>query len=284
MHISFENEQGKIDLNSTRWRLKEIEGLGLCEKNETIVTYPGIDGSELISSVTEKRTIIMSGDILLMDKAMSELSKAVRIFNKSGTLKIQSGHKKRKIKCRCSYFHAEKAEKKGHFQPFVIQFTADNPFFEDFEKQKISLFYREDLIKDSFTLPCEFSRRVSRVDIINSGDTDAMPAVYILCEKKGDGEEVRLTNHTTGKSFSLNYTMSTGEEICIDFENRNITSNIKNEANNYGNLLPFMSTDSFLSEFFLDTGVNDVEMFSLGANSKVTAYCIYGEKFIEAVI
>jgi len=284
MHISFENEQGKIDLNGTRWRLKEIEGLGLCEKNETVVTYPGIDGSELISAATEKRTIIMSGDIILKDKGINELSNAVRIFNKSGTLKIWSGHKKRKIECRCSYFRAEKRDKQGHIQPFVIQFTADNPFFEDFEKQKISLFYREDLIEDSFTLPCEFSRRVSRVNIINSGDTASMPKVYIFCEREGDGEEIRLINHTTGKSFSLSYAMTEGEEICIDFENRKITSNIKNEANNYGNLLPFMPSDSFLSEFFLDTGVNDVEMFSMGADAKTSAYCIYGAKYIEAVI
>lgn len=282
MYISYENESGKIDLNSGRWRLKEIEGLGLCEKLETKVSYQGIDGSELISAVTESRTITMSGDILIKEKGTAEITRAIKILNKGGTLKIQAGGKRRKIKVRCAYFRAEKGDKRANYQQFVLQLTADYPFFEEFTGKKISLFYREDLIKDSFTLPCMFSRRISRIKAVNSGDVKCMPKVYIICQKEGNSGNITLINHTTEKQFSLDYSMTAGEEICIDFENRKITSNIKDK--NGGNLLSYMTQDSYLSEFYFEEGINDIEVLSLGEGSEMTAFCEYNPKFVEAVV
>lgn len=284
MRFIYENACGRIDLNSGRWKIKEIEGLGLCEKLETKASYPGIDGSELIMSAVESRTITISGDINLKDAGAKEIARAIRVLNTSGTFKIHAGDKKRKIAARCTYFKAEKTDRRASFQPFVLQLEAGYPFFEDEKAEKGSLFYREDVIENSFTLPCVFSRRVSRVNLVNRGDVPCMPKVYIICLAAGSATKVEFKNHTTGKHFALDYKMRKGEEICIDFENRKISSNLSDSKSNYGNLLPFMATDSFLSEFYLDVGSNDVETMSLGEGSEMTAFSEFSAKFIEAVI
>lgn len=287
MYIVYENELGRINLNGGVWRIKEIEGLGLAEKNVSVITYPGADGQELLESVTTSRIITMSGDILRKGEPPAEIKRAIRILNKQGVLKIQAGGRKRKISCRCSLFSAPQSDRNAVFQQFVLQLTADCPYFEDFEAKKYSLFSREDKVSGSFTLPCVFTERISSVQLINSGDTSAVPRIFIVCEKDGEDSEnygIEIINHTTGQTFTLLYQMSCGEEICVDFENRTVKSNIEAAENNGGNLIIYMSQDTFLSDFSLCEGVNILETKSLDASCKTSAFCEYSNKYIEAVI
>jgi len=181
MYIAFENEHGKINLNGGIWRVKEIEGLGFLRKSERVITFSGRDGQELIESVAHSRTITIAGDILRRGARSSELERAIGILNGDGVLKIQVGSKQRKISCRATVFSAETSERNAVYQKYVLQLTADNPYFEDFEAVKVSLFLREDMISDSFTVPCVFTRRISSVRVINAGDAISMPSVYAVC-------------------------------------------------------------------------------------------------------
>lgn len=286
MYLSFENELGKINLNGGIWRIKDIEGLGLAEKSVSVITYPDTDGRELLSVVTYGRDITLSGDILRHGEAKNELERAIRILNRNGVLKIHTGSKKRKIACRCSLFSAGTKERNAVYQSFVMQLTCDYPYFEDFEKKCFKVFKREDLICDSFRLPSVFTKRTSRVNVLNSGDEDTYPCFLVICEseQKGDSFGVEIINHTTNQSFKLDYKLSGDEEINIDFSNRTISSNLKTEENNEGNLIGFMSQDSFLSEFYLIPGNNDIEFVNVGGTGSVTSLCEFSNKYVEAVI
>lgn len=286
MYIAFENELGKINLNGGVWRVKDIEGLGLLEKTVSVVTYPDTDGRELLSAVTHSRDITISGDVLRRGEVKNELSRAMRILNRNGFLIIHTGSKKRKIACRCNVFSAGTKERNAVYQTFVMQLTCDYPYFEDFEERRVSVFKREDLIKDTFTPPCVFTKRVSRTDILNSGDTDTRPVFFIVCESaQSDGSfGIKIINHTTNQSFELLYKIQAGEEITVDFSDRTVTSNIKSVENNRGNLIGFMSMDTFLSEFYFEPGFNDIECLNMDGNSSLSCVCEYTNKYIEAVI
>jgi len=285
MHITFENELGKVNLNDGIWRIKDIDGLGLIEKTVKVITYPDVDGQELVSAVTGARYITISGDIKRKRGLVSDEKRAMRIFYKPGYLKISKGTIKRRIFCRCTSFSAGTSDRNAVFQGFVIQLVCDYPFFEDPEDKKAVLFERENLILNSFTLPCVFTRRISRIKAVNYGDTLTRPKIYLMCEKApSENGAIEIINHTNGKHFKLLYQMSKNEEIVIDFENRKVTSNQKNEENNFGNLIGKMSSDTFLSEFCFETGANDIECIFYGEGGEIHAFCTYSNKYIEAVI
>ena len=283
MKITFENDSGIIDLNGGVWRIKEIEGLGFLPKTVKVIRYNGIDGQELLASVTHSRDITISGDIIRRDKVSGELSRAIHILDKPGFLKIRIGTKMRKIKARASVFSADTKDRNNVYQSFVMQLTCDYPYFEDFSATRLSLFTRKDLIKDKFTLPCVFTKRTSRINVINSGDVVSRPVVYLVCktEPQSDDYAIELLNHTKNQYFKLDYKMAKGEEICIDFEKRTVTS-LKGEEET--NLIGYISDDTFMSEFFLDTGTNDLECLIYGDGAEITAVCEYSAKYKEAVI
>ena len=283
MHMIFENEIGRIDLNGGKWRIKDIDGLGLPEKTVKVISYPDTDGQELISAVTISRYITVSGDIKRKNGERNEVSRAMRIFNKAGVLKISHGAMHRMIYCRCSSFNAGTQDRNASFQGFVLQLVCDYPYFEDFEHKKAVLFKRENLITGSFTLPCVFTKRISRINAVNYGDVLTRPKIYLFCEEaQKDGALIEIINHTSGQHFKLCYSMKEQEEIIVDFENRTLKSSVTNEENNFGNLLGYLSEDTFLSEFYFEPGVNDIECIYSGG--KIHTFCTYSNKYAEAVV
>ncbi len=285
MKITFENKNGIIDLNGGVWRIKEIEGLGLCEKTVDVLRYPDTDGQEVLSSATYHRDITISGDILRRDKVSSELTRAIKILNNPGFLKIQAGTKKRKIACRVNLFSAGTKDRNAVYQSFVMQLVCDYPYFEDIAENKLSLFAREDLIENSFTLPCVFTRRTSRVTVVNSGDEITRPKILLVCKNEAQDEDfgIEIINYTLNQHFILNYKMASGEEICISFDDRTIKSNLKTDSGDT-NLIGYLGEDTFLSEFYLATGVNDLECIFYGKDCEIMAVCEYSNKYAEAVI
>ena len=265
------------------WRIKEIEGLGFLPKTANVIRYHGIDGQELLSSNTYARDITISGDIIRRDKVSYELSRAIRILDKPGFLKLRLGAKTRKIKARATVFSADTKDRNNVYQSFVMQLICDYPYFEDFDTTRLALFTRDDLIKDTFTLPCVFTKRTSRINVINSGDVESRPVIHLVCKSEPQSEDyaIELINHTKNQYFKLNYKMTAGEEICIDFANRTVTSyKDKDETN----LIGYISDNTYLSDFYLDTGTNDLECLIYGDGAEITAVCEYSAKYKEAVI
>lgn len=282
MHLIYENDIGKISFSGSgkeTWRIKEITGLELPGKNFNVVSYAGQDGQETISEMAAPRVITISGDVCSMDMLQHELSRAVRILNKPGRLKLYLGNRQRKIDCRVNAF--ELVPRSGVYQPFVLQLIADKPFFEDFKNLSVGVFSRMDMVGNDNILPMALTGRSSEVNINNLGHVKTEPIFYVYNISGGTGEAsengFEILNHTTGQHIRLNYSTIDNEIITIDLPGRKITSN-KN-----GNLIQYISNDTFLSDFWLSVGANTIEAINNNPNEDINVVCEFTNQYIEAV-
>lgn len=283
IHISYENEYGKIDMgggNHQHINIREITGLALPDKSYNTVTYAGTDGQETISETVMPRIITISGDI--SGNLQHVIAKTAALLNFPGTLSIQSLAKRRRISCRCTSFDISERRQGNLYQPFVFQFTADDPYFLDFENRTISVFQRVDQITPSFICPLIFTRRDNEADIINMGNCNTEPVLYIYNNAKAVSANtneygIEIVNQTTGASINLLYHTEDNEVITIDIPHRKITSNTK------GNIINYISDDTFLSDFTLIPGTNHVKAVNYNTNENIEVICEYSSRYIEAV-
>lgn len=287
MHVTFENDLGKIEMGGgshPKVNLREITGLSLPEKNYNVVTYAGQNGQETISETAAARTITIGGDIC--GHLQKETTRMARILNRPGTLFIHSVNKHRRIPCRCTAFDIN--EKQGHIiQCFAMQFTADDPAFLDDQNKTIAVFQRVDQIKGSFIFPFVFTIRNNEADIVNMGDCETEPVFTVTSSGatvSGDDYGFEISNETTGSKIFLKYRLSANETVTIDIPNRTITSDQPSEENQNGNLINFISDDTFLSSFQFVLGTNHIKAVDHNQSVKFDVLCEYTNKYIEAVV
>jgi hypothetical protein len=207
-----------------------------------------------------------------------------RILNRPGVLKVYSGARQRKIACRCTLF--EEGERQGAFGAFTLRLSCDFPYFEDFEPKSYTVTQCRKLVKTTFTLRCIFSERVSDNTLVVAGDERAEPvlelfnnlgnAAYSSTAKKG----ITIFNETTGKSLAFNNAFQTqpNEQITIDIPNRTVTSATR------GNLLSELTADSFLSNFWLEPGVNHLRVKVENNEERLTLRCSFANRYAEATL
>lgn len=296
MYLVYENDLGRIDMSGGgdgSWRITDITGLELAPKNINTVVYAGQDGQDTLSETTSPRTITIGGDIKNSGQGQYELSKALRVLNAPGVLKLYLEAKERSIKCRCNSFEVQK--RNGAVQPFILQLIADKPHFEDLENTIIAIFKEEGNLNGTFTLPCVFTIRTSIANIMNLGDIKTEPIIYIYNISGGTGTPVpapappqkagfEINNKTTGQSINLLYSSGPDEVVKIDIANRKITSDKPTASNNYGNLINYISYDTFLNAFWLNLGINSIEVLNHNERESINAICEFSNRYIEAVI
>ena len=283
----YENERGLIRFSGgsgSIFRTLKIAGLGPPAKEFNVTGYAGQPGQTLISEKDLARTITLSGDVTVPDVIHQELSRMMRILYFPGKLTIASGNRKRSINCRCTTF--DEPERHGrNIASLVLQFTCDHPYFTDEEPRTVNLFHRKDLIQSSFTLPCVFTERIHRQEVDNAGDFRAEPVITIYNEYQPAGISllsldygVEIINHTTGQKILLERETVPGEVVIIDIPKRRITSNLA------GDITASISQDTFLSDFWLETGRNDVESINYSLGENICVVMQYDNQYIEAVI
>lgn len=275
--ITYRNELGAVTFGEAPINLLKIDGLMLPKKQYSTFLYSDGSGQTTCGEATLARNITLTADIYLKNRSQ-ELSKMLRILNKKGVLEITNGYRKRKIDAYLSTFLLN--ERHGKYQCFTLQFVCDYPYFSDFRKREAGIFVREDLIEGEFTLPDIFTRRSGKMTVELGGEMPCEPIVRLSCKKayEGTGEGIKLINHTNGNFFTLNYSMSEGEEITIDFRERTVT-NASGTS-----LIHYISEDTFLSEFKLEPGENEIEVIN-GENSEVIAAVMeYKNIYAEAAI
>lgn len=284
MVLIYENEKGSLMLGGkgNPWRLTDSSGFGLPEKSYQRAEYITRPGRVTLREKAESRVMTLRGDFA---GSVSEISKAMGILNVPGVLSIYHGERVRRINAYCT--HCEFLKKKGVYREFVLQFTADNPYFEGEKALVVPLFLRVDKVSGSFALPCIFTERFFDITIKNGGAVRTEPVFVISCVKKnGDEPEaiIRLENRSTAKVFQLNYAMEEGETIVVDIGGRRVTSDRKTEENNDGNLLYFLSEDTFLHQLYLEQGENDFSFSTDNSDTEYAVQCRFKELFLEAVI
>lgn len=288
--MRFENERGTVvfgDGKGTGMRTKTVTGLSFPSYESN--TIPNIDGrgQRTVSRKMLARTITIGADVLGDSQYM--LSRIARILGAEGELRVRFGNKKRKIRCFCNSFSEPERICNG-VAGIVVQFTCDDPAFADSEDTNISVFQREDKISGQYTLPMVFTIRTNDADIFVAGDMETEPVFTIYNSVNSnnvliqDAEYgIELKNDTTGKSIKLDYHTTSGETITIDIPNASVTSNIQTEENNYGNLLCFLSDDTYLTDFQLIPGVNHITATNYNIGESISVVCTYSNRYGEAI-
>ena len=252
--------------------------MGLVSREYNAAKYSGYDGQDTYSSRAEARSITIAVEILGRNIAQTARD-TLSVLSQSGTLYIKNEDLDRRIYCNQVQLPEVSRVLRGHIAKFVVQFVCDNPFFEDREDTVVPLYERTKLLSTPFTLPAMFGDIVIGGKAEVSGAISTEPVITMHYPKALDGAEgVTLLNETTGKFIKLDYAPKDDDTVMIDIKNRKITSSES------GNLINFLSNDSFLGDFVLARGVNVISLDLGDIASDFTIECKYNNLYSEAVI
>lgn len=284
MRVTIENELGRLEMGGgshPNWNIVSITGLGLGSKEYNTVRYAGSDGQVTLSEAAMPRTITIGGDV--RGDLQAELTRAARLMSRPCTLRIQSKNKRRSIEARCTAFTAD--ERNPAYAQFALQFTSDSAYFTDFSPRSAAVLKRTPLLSTPFTLPCMFTERISESEVVNLGDVKTEPKFTItntanpgaVTLEEDDDYGILIQNQTTGQHLHLLCHTTDGEVIVIDVAGRSVTSS------RAGNLIGALSADSFLSDFWLETGANHIVVTNYNTSEQIHVVCEYNNQYVEAV-
>ena len=278
MRVIYENERGKIAMHgggNAGFNIINISGLSLPENNVNTIRYPNVAGQFITKSTPMERYITISGDVY--DESGKKMTNAARVFSLPGVLYITTYGKTKKINCRTVSF--DTGNKKGSYIPFTLQLCADHPYFQDIYETKVNISNREGKLSSPFVLGCVFSERVTKRNVVNSGDV-AIEPVFEISSEQGClcPEGITIKNTENGASITLLTDVSAGEAITVDVKNREITSNLR------GNILFCIKKDTSLSRFSLNSGVSLVEISAPGLSDELTVVCRYNNSYATVVV
>ena len=184
-----------------------------------------------------------------------------------------------------------------------MQFVCDYPYFEDKDTKTVPLFEVEHLLgsttrwclengqliqqgveSGTFVLPCMFTRRITKVNVVNIGDVDTEPIIKIRLNggtyngTGGTPGTLVIRNESTNQHIELNLENAENtKEVIVDIPNRKIYSQDNK------NLIHHLAPTSFLSDFWLQKGQNEICVDNYISESCVVE-CEFSNKYIEAVI
>ncbi|MCH5186255.1 MAG: phage tail family protein [Oscillospiraceae bacterium] len=278
MDICFKNNAGSVEMGRNGdIRIISISGLASPKKIRNTASYAGIAGAVLLSETPSARTITVSGDIKISPYSDAFMSKMLRVLDKEGILYIKNS-KKRCIKCSVS--DIEFSPKGRVYKEFIIQFTADYPYFTDNEYRQAYLFSRVKNIIPPFTLPRIFSKRVNEAEVRNTGDIRSYPTVKVhFYSDCSENARVTIYNDTTQKSLAVLHRARRGDIVTVDAENRIITSE---RDGNIENITSSVSDDSYISDLYFEPGKNDIRII-LENCGEAEAECLYKNSYIEDI-
>lgn len=288
MRIVLQNEFGSFEIGGgshKKARLLTIEGIGIPAKEDTPIVFEGQAGQTIIGSRDLERVITMSLDFYGDER---EVEKLYRIIHKPVDILFFLGNRRRRIKGRCKVATDITSIIYHQWQSVALQFVCDNPYFSDFNDTVKAISANEDQFPNVnldgewyIELPAIATLRSSKASIYNYGDVEIYPLITLQNNKVADvlSEEsnITLTNLTTGKTITIEYQMSAGENITLDLESRAITSDIN------GNIVTYISDDTVLSDFYLAVGKNDIVIEASSADN-IFAIAHYSNQYISVVI
>lgn len=274
--MKFISNSGELlfgDGKDENFRISEIRGLGFPDVERQTVVYSGRRGEKTLSKRFLPRVITIKLDVM-KSKLMSYLVKAL---SEDGELYIKADDKERHISAICVAM--DEIEKIGDITRLVLQFIADDPAFLEFPLVRQGIFERVDLVSGSLSLPCVFTRRVCGGSFYNNGDLTTEPILTILCiSSAGNESSLKLNNNTTGAKIELTYKFKAGDVITIDTKNAEIYNQ------NGESLLPYISDDTYLSEFVLSKGENEISVTSSLLTNDLQVICEYNKKYLEMIL
>lgn len=284
MYIEIKSDNGKFTIgNNSSAKLLSVSGLGIPQKTFQTVTYEGQPGQITLSETDQYRTITLSFDI---EGRASEAQRLYKILYKPCDILIFAGHVHRKISGRVSDMQDIEKVIAGQMWKAAVQFTCDNPYFEDFSKVCTNIFGRRDNLPNSSSeselqikLPVVATERFNKNTVKNSGDLSTFPIISIKNSGSNTSGYITVSNLTTGRNLKLNYAMPTGTSVTVDIENRKITDNSGT------NLIKNLDDSTSMKDFSLIPGHNLIEVTEEDENGAVLDCSLtFTNKYLTAVI
>ena len=279
--LTYKNELGTVLMQgggTSSLRITAIEGMGPVTREYNAAVYAGYDGQETLGSRAAARTITIA--LELTGKNIShEVRKNLDILSQSGMLYIKNEDLDRRIYCSQVQIPDVTRVLKGQIATFAVQFVCDSPYFEDAEDTVVPLYKRTKLLNTPFTLPTTFGEIILGGRIEVNGNISTEPTITMYYPESLEGvESIILTNDTTGKTIRLDYTPQADDTVTVDIKNRKITSSAS------GNIINYLTDDSFLGDFVLVRGINVISVNVGDITSGFTMECRCNNLYNEAVI
>ncbi len=262
--------------------LKSVVGLGLPPYESQVASFAGRSGQHFLGGRDLPRVIGLSFDLWAKENLAQRLSQVLTILHEPGELSLSTEAGCRRIACRCT--NVEEPERKSReIYSVVVEFTCDEPYFCEKDGASEQLYHRVDLVCGAMELPQVFTESSSRKNVMNEGHVPTEPVISVsvapinLPQALG-AEDITIVNHTTGKSLVLDYALLAGEVILIDIPGRKIESSL------FGDITDKISETSFLSDFALALGENDLEVICDMSAEGLSVVANFDILYLEAVI
>lgn len=281
MEFVYKNGFGEVTMTGNSGGMLRIcaaEGLGPIIYDYNAAIFSGYDGQETVSRRALPRHITLSLEIN-MSNAKQNINEILDILQFSGTLYINDKEVKRRISCSQTHIPEIKSVLRGEIATFAVQFVCDNPFFEDAEDTVVPLYERRKKLATPFSLPSVFSEIVlgGRVEI--KGTENAEPIITVYYPNAFDGAETLLIkNLSTGKQIQLDYAPGDTDMVVIDIKNRKVTSALM------GNIINYLTNDTFLGDFVFVPGMNVIEVMIGDVPAEFAVECKYNSLYRKAVV
>ena len=279
--LTYKNDFGTVTINGTgkgAVRLCGIDGLGIASNEYITAVYTGQDGQSTLSARVLPRCITLALEVT-GDNFAKTLKDTLKVLSRQGMLYIESENLSRRIQCNQVQIPDVDRILKGKISTIAVQFVCDNPYFEDSEDIVLPLYGRYKGLETPFSMPCVFGEIIAGAQIENVGDLDVDPQITLYYpDLLENAENVTVVNTTTGKGICLDYAPQAGDIVVIDVKSRTITSSKS------GNLLNYISADTFLGDFVLKRGINQISVSLGDVTSGFAVQCRYSNLYQEAVI
>ena len=283
MEILIRNQNGRFEIGGGKHsvaNLLEISGIGLLEKSFDNVVFSGQAGCNVYNSTDKERIITLSLDIVGTPSDIMNMYSVLQ--EKCELIFFANGERKRIWGICLNASEAESIIAKRMYK-IVLQFTCEQPYFEDFSEKVINVSARTNMFPSYFrdgagvidlSITPIATTRTTEAKIINRGNVDIRPIIEIVFEETSEGFEIK--NKTSQKSIKVNKSIATGETITVDCDSRKIVSNID------GSIINKLDDLTYMSEFFIGKGENDVDVTN-NKNNKLVAKVKYRNKY-KAVV
>lgn len=280
--VEFTNKFGTVHIDGDSViRVSEIEGLAPVGTQQQTVRLIGVAGERTLHRHQEPRYISMTGRIKGQQNHVRNASATMaRIFDNltEGELTLNMYGKIRKIKCVSESL--DLIPKKNDYIDFVLTLKADDPYFYEWQGRKTHLFFIVNNLFDGMTFPRAFSYLNTSGTVTNETNKEVEPTITIYTGDRGAQllTGLQIKNLSNGAVIDLKYSPEDGEIITIDIADRRITSTINGDITRY--IDPYTT---FLSEFVLLPGNNEIEFENLNVAQPTTADITYRILHGEAV-
>lgn len=276
MEMIFENTEGSIRMDggngAAPFKISAAEGLGFINQSASTAEYPFRGGQKTLQRSPSARLITVSLDTAETGRRYDDM--LGRIAHDCGRLYVIDGEKSVYADCYISSLSATQVYGRNYGR-YVVQFTCDYPYFRDTSPTLCALFERTKLIKDRFSLPSFFSKRLAGSNIFVSGDKEVYPTVTVGSISGDEDFTLEILNETTGKELKMNLPAGEYGLIVFDLFNENISCGGED-------FTKYLDDNSYMSDFYLKRGENSVKITAAGIEAGTAASVLFENEYITA--